>query len=292
VLYKPSPAVRVRWDMWPDTPLPPDEPAGQNPPDGAVIDYYLRETAAGPVSLEIVDAAGKVVRHYSSTDSLYTIGDVNIPLYWVRPQQILSGQAGPHRFSWDLHYQPLNVPVSYPISAIYGNTAPTPTSPWVMPGVYTARLMVNGKTYTQPLTVRMDPRVTTPKADLQRQHDLALRAYRGWDSAMMADDRVRALRAEIAGKLTAGGDSSLRLLDGRLAMLEGGGRRGPRGMARAAASGNVSFSQLQGQFAAILGILEDADLPPTTQAVAGLAATEEAAGKAWAEWVEIKRNYH
>jgi photosystem II stability/assembly factor-like uncharacterized protein len=291
VLYKPSPAVRVRWDTWPDTPLPGDEPAGQNPPDGAVIDYYLGEAATGPVSLEIVDAAGKVVRHYSSTDTLYTIGDVNIPSYWIRPQQILSGQAGPHRFIWDLHYQPLNVPVSYPISAVTGNTAPASTSPWVMPGTYTVRLGVNGKTYAQSLTVRMDPRVTTAKADLQRQHDLALRAYRGWDSALAAYDGVRAMRVEIAKKLSGAGDSGLRSLDGRLAALEGAGRRGPRGRA-GAASGNVSFSQLQGQFGAIVGILEDADLPPTTQAVSGLAATEEAAKKAWAEWMAIKRNYN
>jgi hypothetical protein len=280
----------VRWDTWPDTPLPGDEPAGQNPPDGAVIDYYLKETASGPVSLDILDAAGKVVRHYSSTDTLYTIGDVNIPLYWVRPQQILSGKAGPHRFVWDLHYQPLDVPVSYPIGAITGNTAPAPTSPWVMPGVYTVRLAVNGKTFTRPLTVRMDPRVKTAMADLQRQHDLALRAYRGWDSALAAYDGVRTLRAEIAKKMSGGGDSVLRSLGGRLAALEGGGRRGPRGRA-GAASGSVSFSQLQGQFAAILGAIEDADLPPTTQAIAGLAATEEAAKKAWAEWTDIKRNY-
>ena len=291
VLYKPSPAVRVRWDTWPDTPIPGDEPAGQNPPDGAVIDYYLNEAATGPVSLDILDAVGKTVRHYSSTDTLYTVGDVNIPAYWIRPQQILSAQAGPHRFIWDLHYQPLNVPVSYPISAVTGNTAPSPTSPWVLPGVYTVRLVTNGKTYTKPLTVRMDPRVTTSKADLQRQHDLALRAYRGWDSALLAYNGVQGLRAELAKKIRVGGDSSLRSLDGRLTGLEGGARRGPRGRA-GAVSGTVSFSQLQGQFAAILSTLEDADLPPTTQAVAGLELTESAAKKTWAEWVEIQRNYN
>ena len=253
VLYKSSPAVRVRWDMWPDTPVPGDEPAGQNPPDGAVVDYYLKADAAEPVTLEVLDAAGKVVRHYSSTDTLYAIPDVNIPLYWIRPQQILSGKAGPHRFVWDLHYQPLNVPASYPISAILGNTAPTPSSPWVMPGVYTVRLKVNGKSYTQPLTVRMDPRVKTAMADLQQQHDLAMRAYRGWDSAMDAYNRVRAMRAEVGQEARGAGDSvaaKLRALDSRLGALEGAGRRGPRGM-RGAESGIVSFSQLQGQYATV-----------------------------------------
>jgi photosystem II stability/assembly factor-like uncharacterized protein len=289
VLYKPSPAVRVRWDTWPDTPLPGDEPAGQNPPDGAVIDYYLREAATGPVSLEIVDAAGKVVRHYSSTDSLYAIPDVNIPLYWIRPQEILSGKAGPHRFVWDLHYQPLNVPASYPISAVPGNTAPSPTSPWVMPGVYTVRLKVNGKSYTQSLTVRMDPRVKTAVADLQQQHDLAMRAYRGWDSALDAFNRVRAMRVEVGQEVRSAGDSvaaRLRELDGRLGALEGAGRRGPRGM-RGAASGIVSFSQLQGQYATVLSLVEDADLPSTTQAIDGLRVTEAADKKARAEWAAI-----
>jgi hypothetical protein len=291
LLYKPSPAVRVRWDMNPDTPVPPDEPAGQNPPDGAVVDYYLKADAAGPVTLEILDAAGKVVRHYSSTDTMYTIPDVNIPLYWIRPQPILSGKTGPHRFVWDLHYQPLDVPASYPISAVAGNTAPTPTSPWVMPGVYTIRLKVNGKNYTQLLTVKMDPRVKTAMADLQQQYDLAIRAYRGWDSAIDAYNQVRAIRAEVGRGARGAGDSltaSLRELDGRLGALEGAGRRGPRGM-RGAAPGIVSFSQLQGQYATLLSDLEDADLPPTMQTIVGLQATEAADKKTRAEWTAILR---
>ncbi len=107
----------------------------------------------------------------------------------------------------------------------------------------------------------------------------------------MAYNGVQGLRAEIAKEISGGGDSSLRSLDGRLSGLEGGARRGPRGRA-GAVSGTVSFSQLQGQFAAILSTLEDADLPPTTQAVAGLELTESAAKKTWAEWVEIQRNYN
>jgi hypothetical protein len=84
-LYKPQTAIRVRWSMWPDTPLPQEEPAGQNPPDGAIIDYYLKEKASGIVTLEIVDSAGKTIRRFTSNDTTYKIGNVNIPLYWVRP---------------------------------------------------------------------------------------------------------------------------------------------------------------------------------------------------------------
>ena len=106
VLFKPQRAWRVRWNMNPDTPLPPEEPAGQNPPDGAVINYYIRDKATSPVTLEITDAAGKLVRRYSSDEKSYTIPDVNLPTYWIRPQQLLSGEAGAHRFMWDMHYPP------------------------------------------------------------------------------------------------------------------------------------------------------------------------------------------
>jgi photosystem II stability/assembly factor-like uncharacterized protein len=185
VLYKPQNTFRVRWSMYPDTPVPPDEPAGQNPPDGAIINYYLGSNAAN-VQLEIIDNKGNVIRTYASTDTLYTIPDNNVPPYWIRPQQILSGKAGAHRFMWDMHYQPLNVPPSYPISATPLNTAPDPTSPWVMPGIYTARLTVDagpngeagrGKIYNQSFTVKMDPRVKTSVKDLTVQHDLSLTCY-------------------------------------------------------------------------------------------------------------------
>ena len=176
VLYKPAPAYRVRWNMWTDTPLPPDEPVGENPPDGAMIEYYL-ENGATETTMDICDATGKVIRHYSSRDTFYKVPEVNIPLYWIRPQQILSAAPGAHRFLWDMHYQPLNVPPSYPIGAIYGNTAPGPTSPWVMPGTYIVKLTVNGKLYTQQLKIVMDPRVKISARDLQKQHDLSYQCY-------------------------------------------------------------------------------------------------------------------
>ena len=284
-LYKPEPAIRVRWDMNPDTPLPQEEPAGENPPDGAIIDYHLKQDAATPVTLDILDAAGKAVRHFSSTDTLYTIPDVNIPLYWIRPRQLLSAHAGPHRFIWDLHYQPLNIPASYPISATYANTAPVATAPWVMPGVYTVKLTVNGKVYTQQISVRMDPRVRIPLTALQQQHDLALQAYKGREQAMEAFNKVHALRTQLASSHSA----ALQELDTKLAALEGAGRRGGRGAAAPAASGPKSFSQLQNDFAGLFTILEEADLPPTTQAIEGLQVTLKAAQETNAAWQKLQK---
>ncbi len=184
VLFKPQKAIRMRWNMNTDTPLPQEEPAGQNPPDGAIIDYFLERSADGPVTIEITDAKGMLVRTFSSGDQPYTLPAVNIPLYWIRPQQLIAAAAGAHRFTWDLHYAPLPVPVSFPIAAIYGNTAPEPVAPWVMPGTYTVKLTVNGRSYTQPLEVKMDPRVKTSMQDLAEQHYYAMICYESSRQAM------------------------------------------------------------------------------------------------------------
>ena len=177
IFYKPQTAMRIRWNNYTDSPVPQEEPAGQNPPDGAMIDYYLSENANEVVTLQIKDEKNNVIRTFRSDDKPYEIPAVNIPLYWIRPQQILSAKAGSHRFLWDLHYTPMNTPPSYPIAAVYGNTAPEATSPWVMLGNYTAVLTVNGKSYTQTIKVNMDPRVTTSVADLQAQHDYSMLCY-------------------------------------------------------------------------------------------------------------------
>lgn len=188
ILYKPQTAIRIRWNNYTDSPVPQEEPAGQNPPDGAIIDYYLSENANEVVTLQIKDEKNNLIRTFRSDDKPYEIPPVNIPLYWIRPQQLLSAKAGSHRFLWDLHYTPMNTPPSYPIAAVYGNTAPETTSPWVMPGNYTAVLKVNGKSYTQRINLKMDPRVSTPVADLQTQHDYSMLCYSNMIKAISYND--------------------------------------------------------------------------------------------------------
>jgi photosystem II stability/assembly factor-like uncharacterized protein len=179
-LFKPQTALRVRANLNPDTPLPPDEPAGENPPDGAVIDYLLSKDASGPVTIEIKDRNGQSVRKYSSTDAPVEPNPkrLRIPSYWIRPLQSVSTKAGMHRFLWDMHYTPVpDVEPEFPISATYRNTAPAATSPWVTPGNYTVTLTVDGKSFSQPLTVTMDPRVQASATDLQEQFDLSWKLY-------------------------------------------------------------------------------------------------------------------
>jgi photosystem II stability/assembly factor-like uncharacterized protein len=180
LLLKPQIVLRVRANLNTDTPLPPDEPAGENPADGAMIDYFISKDASGPVTIEIKDRKGRSVRKYSSADAPVEANPkrLKIPSYWIRPPQSVSTKAGMHRFLWDMHYTPVpNVEPEFPISATYRNTAPEATSPWAAPGDYTVTLRVDGKTFSQPLTVAMDPRVKASAADLQEQFDLSWQLY-------------------------------------------------------------------------------------------------------------------
>ena len=172
-LFTPAPAYRIQRDTNTDTPLPPDEPAAANPPDGAILDYYL-PVSANSVAIEIRDPQNRIVRRFSSNDkpdvSEEDLQKQLIPLYWVHPFHRLSTDAGMHRWIWDLHYPaPVSTRHEYPISAIPHDTPRLPLGPNALPGTYTVHLTVDGKTSTAPLTVKMDPRVKTPPAGLEKK---------------------------------------------------------------------------------------------------------------------------
>ena len=173
-LLRPAPAVRARFANYSDTPLPPDEPAAKNPPEGAAIDYLLGNDAA--VTLEILDPAGKLVRRFSSEDKVEPpLDEGNVPRWWIRPGRAPSGRKGLHRFYWDLHHPPpAAADHTYPISGIPGDTPREPRGPWVLPGRYTVRLTAAGETQTQTLTVKPDPRLKTTAATLREQLALSL----------------------------------------------------------------------------------------------------------------------
>lgn len=174
-LFKPALAYRLRRDLWTDTPLPPEEPAGENPPDGAIIDYYLPHDARGPLKLSIYDSAGKLVRSFSSADKPVPVDpEITVPTYWVRPTRIPSAGAGMHRFLWDYRYpKPLSLGYDYPISAIPHDTPRAPEGVLAMPGRYTVKLTVDGHTYSQPLTLRMDPTAHVTLTELHTQFRMA-----------------------------------------------------------------------------------------------------------------------
>jgi photosystem II stability/assembly factor-like uncharacterized protein len=280
-LFKPSSGIRVRWNNNTDTPLPPDEPAGQNPPDGAIIDYYLKSKTNGEVTLEVFDAKGNIVRRYSSNDTLYKIPEVDIPLYWIRPQQILSADAGSYRFIWDLHYTPLNLPASYPIAAIYKNTAPSPTSPWVMPGNYIVKLKVNGQTFSQPLVIRMDPRVKTSLADLQKQHNLSMLCYKGRLSiseiskeTVDVHNQIRNLIAKATGDL----HESLNSLDEKIFNIE---NAKPNDKLK-------DFNQVYSSLGSLLNLLQESDMPPAKSTIEAVNTSVKNLLQLEENWMKIK----
>ena len=257
-LYRPAGAVRARWSENTDTPLPIDEPAGRNPPDGALLDYYLARPAVGPMVLEILDARGAVVRRFSSDDTVPEPPDsgVNIPPWWIRPPQHLSRDSAMHRLVWDLHGPPPPVVRhDYPIAAILHDTPREPRGLWVLPGRYLVRLTVGGRSYTQPLSVRMDPRVRLAPGALVRQQAVAagLVAALARDSAAL--DLVRGLRSEIAN-----------------ARGEAGAPAGPLDSLDRAAkdleSGPGGLTRMNGQLADLYGLVQGADAAPTQQAEA------------------------
>ena len=162
-LYAPETAVRVDNNSFLGTPLPPEEPQADNPPNGAILDYYLAEPAS-KVTLQILDAQGHVIRHYSS-DEKQTTPRPLLPIAerWFPKPQMLETTAGEHRFVWDLAAG----------SAMPGGDEEEgfgSAGPRVPPGTYTVRLNVDGTTLDRPLRVIMDPRCACTQAVLDAQY--------------------------------------------------------------------------------------------------------------------------
>ncbi|MBS1722160.1 MAG: glycoside hydrolase [Armatimonadetes bacterium] len=210
VLFTPQLATRVRWNMNTDTPLPPEEPGGQNPPDGAMVEYFLPSGAA-KVSLEVIDAAGKVVRTYTSDDKPFQVdpGRIPLPTYWLRPPTVLEKTKGSHRWLWDMRRQPLDSTAGVPMAAIFEDTPATPTGPWVPPGNYTVRLTVDGASVEAPLTLRIDPRVTTSQAGIDAQSLILTGSYEGLVWLQDTLPLVRKADAELIRQLGANPERSV-----------------------------------------------------------------------------------
>ncbi len=303
MLYKPEPAYRVRWDMNTDTPFPADEPAGKNPPDGAIIDYYLKDKAENGITLDIMDSAGNIIRHYSSGDSMYKIPPVNIPLYWIRPQLLLSADSGSHRFLWDMHYTPLQVPPSYSIGAVVGETPPAPTSPWVMPGAYRVRLTVSevmnkkkhaetggtgNYTVTVPITVLMDPRVHTSDASLKRQYNLSMICYNDAARAIACMKEVNTLKTKLVKepeKL-----NMIYLFEHTFAPLLLSDKNLGDGSAteKKSAPELVNLPMLEELLRTLLAELQSADVQPTTQCIEKVMQADAAFGILEKKWAETR----
>ena len=299
-LVKPNTAVRVRFGTNEPTPWPPELPAGENPPAGAIIDYALAADVSGPVTLEIVEAGGRVIRTYASDEPVVdpdpaldpasydrvcranpAAADCGLPLYWPAPQTRLSTRAGMHRFTWDMRYQPLGdnqrTGEVEATGAVPHRSQHTPTAPWAPPGRYTVRLRVNGKSYTQPLTLRLDPRIKTPAAGLAQLAALSRQMYDAAASAHAAYGVARALVDSLSGDRRAQVES-----------LAPSPRPRSRGFGRPAGRTLPTLESASNTALAAAMAMQDADVTPTAAQVAACARARAQVNAVMARWNRLR----
>jgi len=290
-LFKPGEAYRVRRSTYTDTPLPIDEPAGENPPAGAVIDYYLPPSVTDRVAIEILDSEGRLVRKFTSADSPYAtpeeLSKQLIPLYWIRMPKTLPASPGMHRWIWDLRYAaPTALHHEYPISAVPHQTPRTPEGPLALPGNYTVRLIAGDTHLTAPLAIRMDPRVEATAGDLDKLFTLETKLAAMTSASSEASLQAHSLREQIA-KLSAGTNppvqaavkQSLALLDKELSSLLVGGRSDKK------AEGLDDVAEEAGS---LYGQVGQADASPTLAQQQATEHTEEDLAESLRHWEQLK----
>jgi hypothetical protein len=246
--FLPENSTRVRWDNYPDTPLQPETPAAANPPDGAVIDYFLKTAPKGEITLDVLDEKGNLVRHYSSNPAEEEIAPPNVPEFWFSPTPRLATSPGLHRFVWDLRYpHPVALPYGYfgerlkyteytvPDHAVPGETPRfQPPGPLVVPGTYSLVITAEGKKYQQKLQVLPDPRVHMDSSAYAAQLDVSrkicelmdsdARHFRALDALHNdVDARKKTLPAAPPKELT----DALEALQKQLGLLEDGTNAAP-----------------------------------------------------------------
>lgn len=288
-LFKPQTAWRVRPGSDNGTPLPLDEPVGENPPNGAIINYYLKSLPSGSVTLEILDGAGKRVRLYSSTDQPQRVdpNTLNIPAVWIQPAKPLSAEPGMHRFVWDLRYEG--------VAGGRGGRFGGGSGPWAPPGQYVVTLTVAGNSPTESLTVKMDPRVKTPQADLMKQFELGQQIHSTVGQISQASREATRVqtglkfllpRVEGQGALSNAVMALNQKID-EIAGVAPGANPGSSGVEEPS-SDQSSLRYLSGALGSLAGMVQSADVAPGADAVAAFQQEQQMSRKMLSQWEEIK----
>jgi photosystem II stability/assembly factor-like uncharacterized protein len=188
ILYAPQVALRLHYP----TDIDKRQPVGENPPAGAIINYFLKAAAKDEVTLDILDAQGKLVRHLSSKEK--KVNDQ--PPEWpdqVETPRVIPAAEGMNRFAWDLHYDdPIQTP-----GAFYAGEGPR--GALALPGDYQVKMTVAGKTQTAPLHLAIDPRIKDAEAALPKQFDLSAKVVNRIGELHQAINEIRNVKTQIQG---------------------------------------------------------------------------------------------
>ena len=287
MLLPPAAAWRVRRDTNTDTPLPADEPAGENPPDGAIMDYNLPSNVHGVVTLDVLDSGGKLLRRYSSEDPVTPTPEELrtelIPAYWPRRRGPLPKTAGMHRWVWDLRATaPTATQPAYPIAAVPGRTPLAPQGPLVLPGTYTVRLTVGGKSESEPLVVKMDPRVHASAADLAALHAAQVRMAASLDALAKAALEAHSVAEQADAPRNAALATQLAPFTAKLKSLLDG--TGP-----GAAKRLPGIDEVTAEATELYAQLQQADAAPTAALLASAAHVEGEGAEVLPGWEQFRQ---
>jgi len=300
VLFRPAAAYRMHRSTWSDTPIPPDEPLAENPPPGAILEFFLPRDARAPVVLEVLDGSGAVVRRFRSDDapqpSAEELARELIPSYWIKPPRVLPARAGMHRWVWDLRYAaPLAVVRGYPISAVPHATPRQPEGPLAVPGNYRVRLTYDGQRLEAPLTLKPDPRVRATAEALARQLALATRLADLLTQSSRAVLTAQSMAAQLKA-LTATGATrdAVRNYQGRLASLTGSTEPNATDTTAESATPQPgatpppNLKEVQEQIAGLYAELTRGDGEPTAAQAAATTAVEGTLARLMETWQKLQ----
>ncbi|HEV2401153.1 MAG TPA: hypothetical protein VGS27_29740 [Candidatus Sulfotelmatobacter sp.] len=275
-LYRPATAVRIDNAGFMGTPLPPEEPTAENPPSGAMVDYFLRGPA-DHVELEILDSRHELVRSFSSDPARHAQRPpVPIAERWLSQPLPLEKSAGMHRFIWDLAW-------GAELSDSGGEEGyAAPRGPRAAPGTYEVRLTLDGKTLTRPLRISMDPRSTATPQDLAQQVKLGREIFAAWLETRKALSQIQKMQKQLADlqpRLPQNADlkASADIASDELKSILGGSL--PKGMGLEQASTGLS---------AALRVVQSSDRPVPAQALQVYHESSDAAKLALAKWNDFK----
>ncbi|HEY6248616.1 MAG TPA: hypothetical protein VI685_01580 [Candidatus Angelobacter sp.] len=281
-LFVPSAALRMRPNVNTDTPLPPEVPAGENPPAGAIFYYYLKSPAQHEVTLEVLDQAGRAIQRYSSNDqpSLPDPKTAAFPMYWFRLKDKLSTSPGLHRWTWNLRYADPSAPLpEYSMATAFGqNTRKEPEGPQVLPGTYEVRLTVDGKTTRQNVFVGLDPRVRTSPDDLQKQFAVEMKVY----GALKQGDKVLAEIHEFY-KRNRTNPAAAQKMEALAHIEPQASETGPQARLQP-----LTLSRTLGALERLAVAVDSADAAPTTQATKAVDEIIQQLEKLIGEWEKVK----